>query len=175
ANSEYTVQIYNGKDFCLFGAIHNNDNKKLTELLENGANPNFQDKNGNNVFLTAIAYGKCDIIKTLIKYGANINTKNTDGASIIYMAILGVEYGDDENIVQLLVDAGVDIKSPSTNFKTPLDYTINELNNIYEENKKQGLEKVKRILSNKEIDSVLNSSDGNTGIVTKKDLEDFLN
>jgi len=52
----------------------------INTLLEAGADPNFQDRDGNTALIDAIEFNQtADVIEALLKKGANINLKNKKG------------------------------------------------------------------------------------------------
>ncbi len=58
-------------------------------LLENGANINQQDSQGNTALHIAAARGNCHIIKMLLDHGADAEIENHQGCSAKYLAIIG--------------------------------------------------------------------------------------
>ena len=61
------------------------------ELLHNGENVHYVDKDGNTSLMIASHYGHLDKVKELLLYGANINLKNNYGiSSLIYAAENGI-------------------------------------------------------------------------------------
>lgn len=55
-------------------------------LLDNGANPTLGDKRGLTVLHYAARFGFIDIVKLLIKYGADINLRDNNGFNAAYWA-----------------------------------------------------------------------------------------
>ena len=53
-----------------------NSNKVIKFLLENGANPNLQDKNGETALHGATFFLNVQNIQTLLNYGADLTIKN---------------------------------------------------------------------------------------------------
>ncbi|RXJ87893.1 ankyrin repeat domain-containing protein [Arcobacter sp. CECT 8985] len=67
--------------------INENENYKsvLEEILLNGeVNLTMLNSEGNPYFFDAVEHGNIDLVKMLVKYGADINQKNKDGYNIIY-------------------------------------------------------------------------------------------
>lgn len=67
--------------------INENENYKsvLEEILLNGeVNLTMLNSEGNPYFFDAVEHGNIDLVKMLVKYGADINLKNKDGYNIIY-------------------------------------------------------------------------------------------
>lgn len=85
------------------------DEKKLEYLLKAGANPNFQErKHHASAMYFAVHNQKPRLLKLLLKYGGNPSLSGWGGGgdeSILQIAAL---HGDEE-IINILVDAGADI------------------------------------------------------------------
>lgn len=67
--------------------IDENENYKsvLEEILLNGeVNLNMLNSEGNPYFFDAVEHRNFDLVKMLVKYGADINQKNKDGYNIVY-------------------------------------------------------------------------------------------
>ena len=89
-------------------------------LLENGANINTKDNDGNTVLYYNIYYdhyGKEErlenakkIFNLLIKYGADVNTKDNYGGSLLNMAY-SLEGLTNREMFKLLVENGFDLES----------------------------------------------------------------
>jgi hypothetical protein len=59
------------------------DNPKLFELLlKNGANPNLQNRIGSTISMIAIRDGKENLVKLLIKYGADLSIRDIYGKNV---------------------------------------------------------------------------------------------
>ena len=64
--------------------------------------------------------------KTLIELGANINHKDSEGTSLIHYAV----FSENERIVELLINSGVDLKIKDQYGLTPLVYSLKGKNKI---------------------------------------------
>eukprot|EP01018_Ginkgo_biloba_P000273 Gb_37804 [translate_table: standard] len=65
-------------------------NAKLMEyLLKTRRDPNEPDYNGRTALHIAAAKGHTHCVKTLLEYGANVNSRNLDGSVPLWEAILG--------------------------------------------------------------------------------------
>ncbi|WP_338967567.1 ankyrin repeat domain-containing protein [Spiroplasma endosymbiont of Lonchoptera lutea] len=85
-------------------------------LLENGANINLQNNNGNNALITAVENGHTDIVKLLLKNGADINHQNKFGITPL---ITAATYGELD-IMKLLLEKGANINHQNKFGITPL-------------------------------------------------------
>ena len=109
----------------------------LMFLLENiGENINYRNENGGN---TALHYICCSqrksvaIMRTLLKYGANPNIKNSNGNTPLHMC----SNRRLTNLIQLLIEYRADVNIQNNFGETPLHYTcfyfcrnINETHSI---------------------------------------------
>lgn len=85
-------------------------------LLENGANPNEADKNGDTVLHRASSKGNLEMVQLLLKNKANPHQTNNEGHIPLHRAVAG---GNLE-IVQLLLENGADIHYKTKKGVTPL-------------------------------------------------------
>jgi ankyrin repeat protein len=82
-NDNYTINITTNVNILLKDAIIKNNIKRVNYLLQNGANPNTQDKNGNTVLMIASSNCNTECIKLLLQAGANPYLKNNFDTSVI--------------------------------------------------------------------------------------------
>ncbi|TCZ75419.1 hypothetical protein E0485_17620 [Paenibacillus albiflavus] len=87
----------------LRNAIVTNQAVKVKELLAQGVNPNYSDKNKNSLMEWAIT--RPELMKLLLNAGANPNTITPSGDSILELAVKFAE----PQIVELLIEAKADI------------------------------------------------------------------
>ncbi|MCL2860331.1 MAG: ankyrin repeat domain-containing protein [Oscillospiraceae bacterium] len=102
-------------------SIEQNDMSKLDTLLSNGANPNVDITYfGNQDTPLGVAYakGNMEAIKKLLDAGANPNTVDKNGNSLL---LIGLEWDTNEESnnyiarAKLLIDYGADVKVKSKN------------------------------------------------------------
>jgi ankyrin repeat protein len=104
----------------LFDACCDGNREKVEELLKSRANPNFKNKYGVPcIFICK----NLSIIKLLLKHGADINTTNSDGQNALYSYI---NEKDSTEVVQFLVDKGIDVNCQSKIYCPPLDTCASE-------------------------------------------------
>ncbi len=99
-----TVKIDASEEFSLqlLDAAKNWDLESVENAIKNGADINFQNKDGNTALMYAAKVGHEDIVALLINKGANLNLKNDYRFTSLMFAVLS----GHENIVTLLVQAG---------------------------------------------------------------------
>ncbi|GFT65912.1 hypothetical protein NPIL_166011, partial [Nephila pilipes] len=92
-------------------------------LLENGANANLADiKNRNSVEL-AVAHGKVEVVKLLLKEkNVHINDKGNDGFSLLHIAA----QAGNLNIVTYLINQGADVNSQNDAGSKPIHIATRE-------------------------------------------------
>ncbi len=86
----------------LFKAVKEGNSNKVREVLNNGANINYQDKHSNTALMYAISKGHIEIVRLLLENGANVNYQTYNG----YTALRIASVDDYIEIVRLLLEAG---------------------------------------------------------------------
>lgn len=94
-------------------------------LLENGANINLKNNDGNSA-LHYLVRDKIENVELLLKYDADVNIVNNDNETPILTAVL---YGGKQEVIELLIRYKADINIANNSGKTPLFYAI-EKNNL---------------------------------------------
>lgn len=94
-------------------------------LLDKGANPNIAS---NNDFKVAPIHSACaishfEITELLIKYGADVNAKQSRGVTPLH----STAHNGQTSLSKLLIDNGADINAKTDNGQTPL-FMANEKN-----------------------------------------------
>ncbi|HSW76650.1 MAG TPA: ankyrin repeat domain-containing protein [Candidatus Saccharimonadales bacterium] len=108
-------------------------------LLENGLNPNFHDMTMNSPMFTplhlAALYGQLEIVKLLLKHGANKDAVNLHNDTPLHSVIVGVyphcniSTFDRIKIVRLLLELGANKEITNEHGLTPLGKAVN-CNNV---------------------------------------------
>ncbi|KAL2236942.1 UNVERIFIED_CONTAM: Potassium channel AKT1 [Sesamum indicum] len=83
------------------------DDLLLHHLLRRGLDPNELDNNGRNALHLAASKGFLECVLLLLDYGANPNTKDSEGNVPLWDAILGKH----EAVIRVLVDNGATLSS----------------------------------------------------------------
>ncbi len=103
-NIQYKALIY---------AIYNGHKEIVQFLLDKGIDPNMADKENNLTALMRVAITKserqADIVKLLLKAGADVNFKDDEGKTALWYA---TKNGDKNGIVPLLEEAGAIFDKP---------------------------------------------------------------
>lgn len=67
-------------------ACISNDRERVINLIQKGVNVNSRDQNGDTPLHLAVYYNNVEVVKILIRYGANPRIKNRQGFSSIDIA-----------------------------------------------------------------------------------------
>lgn len=102
-------------------AVGNNDIQKAQEFINHGADVNFHDQYECTPLYYAIQCNHPEMVKLLLDYGADVNSKNSYYGSTMLHYALHYNYPE---IVKLLLDYGADINCRNRYGYPPLHYTI---------------------------------------------------
>jgi ankyrin repeat protein len=83
--------------------------EKVKSLLDQGADPNLKNSNGDTALLLAIRwrhgeYVRTDIVQSLLDHGADINIQDKHG----FTALIEASRGGGGTVIKLLLDYGAD-------------------------------------------------------------------
>lgn len=85
-------------------------------LLENGADPNAATDAMIYPLLTAIRWGRSELVSLLIQHKASVTVCNTDGQTALHLAMLE----GNAHIVRELINAGANINARDARGETPI-------------------------------------------------------
>ena len=91
-------------------------------LIENGADIEAKNRDGETALFEAVKYGKKEIVEMLIENGVDINVKNRDGETALFDAVLC----EKNEIVKLIVESGADINVKNKYGKIAINYTADD-------------------------------------------------
>src|SRR5262245_46224024 len=98
----------------LVTAIRNGDVRVVRKLLDNGADVNARDAEGNTPLILASFYASPECLELLIEKGADVNAANKAGATPLIRA------ATDYEKTRLLVAGGANVRVRTTFGNTPL-------------------------------------------------------
>jgi len=101
-------------------AIAEGNEKVLSLMLQNGADPNALDGGERVPLLLAAGIEDSSIIKLLVEYGADLESRSKDGLSALHVAALE---GSSE-VCEFLVEEGMDVNATDKKNWTPLHYAV---------------------------------------------------
>ena len=92
----------------LMNAIMENDDRVCYILLESGANPNAQDKDGWTPLMYACRYAQTStVIKLLFEYGAKLDAKSNYQVSVLQIA---AAYSKNRKVLATVLEQAVNLK-----------------------------------------------------------------
>ena len=98
----------------IFAAVKNNDLNHVRSLLDQGADPNSYDEDGDHLLMYAALYASADCMQLLIEKGSNVNAKNKFDETALMWAV------HDLAKMKLLIERGADINARAKSGNTPL-------------------------------------------------------
>lgn len=108
----------------LHRAIHANDTNLFNELLEAGANPNLANTQEFTPLMMAVSEGNTYMIRYLLEKGAAINAFNEYGNTALHEAIMHSYHGYQEEVIQILLNAGANLEIENNERLTPWLYAV---------------------------------------------------
>ncbi len=90
--------------------------EEITELLKKGADANAKSKNSMTALMTAVIWGKLDVVKCLAEHGADLEVKDGYGQTALMKAAM-CGYLDK---VKYLVEQGADLEAKDEDGQTAL-------------------------------------------------------
>lgn len=99
-------------------AVRTNNMTKLMNLIEKGADINWQDSrvDGVTALHEASQKGNIEIVKYLLQEGSNVHLQNYNGFTALHVAA----YTGENEIVRTLIAAGADVNAQAKDNVTPL-------------------------------------------------------
>ncbi|XP_051169365.1 putative ankyrin repeat protein RF_0381 isoform X2 [Leptopilina boulardi] len=98
--------------------------EKIKFLIEMGADIEVSEENYNGNELTpmqrACEAGRMDIVELLVSCGADVNSRNNEGMTMIHHAVLGMNL----DIVEFLLQRGLDVNALDHFNRTPLYHLV---------------------------------------------------
>jgi len=98
----------------IFAAVKNNDSKELKTLLDQGADPNSYDEDGDHLLMYAALYSSVACMELLVEKGCNVNAKNSLDETALMWAVHDLEK------MKLLLQHGADVNARAKTGNTPL-------------------------------------------------------
>ena len=98
----------------ILSAVRNNDLKDVRSLLDQGADPNSYDEDGDHLLMLAALYSSADCMQLLIEKGSNVNAKNKIDETALMWAV------PDLAKMKLLIERGADVNTKAKSGNTPL-------------------------------------------------------
>jgi hypothetical protein len=93
------------------------DAERIKKLLEEGADPNIRDGDGNTPLHFTASKGCAEVARLLLRHGADPNAQDKTGETPLHVAA----YWGRVDVVRLLLEHGADPSIRNRDGKTPLD------------------------------------------------------
>ncbi|CAB4396890.1 ankyrin [Rhizophagus irregularis] len=100
-------------------AAANGDIQRVTELIRSGLSPNSKDSNGYTPLAAAASYNHFDLIEFLISEGADVNIRDNDNDTPLYVA-------ENVEVARKLLSHGADPFVKNSEGKTPAQVAYEE-------------------------------------------------
>jgi ankyrin repeat protein len=99
------------------------DIERVKELASHGADLEAYNENGNTPLHLAIENAGCEVVRTLLELGADVNRRTRDGfwTPLIHAvevesdAAIQLQKPADNRVIQLLLEYGASVKQRATN------------------------------------------------------------
>lgn len=115
----YTFGGFVAQTTPLGAAIGNGDFKTAELLIQQGADVNTPDSNGQTPMMIGALYGCVARVGFLLDHGADMNKQNQSGQTALNSSMWG---SDNNPVTALLVKAGAKLDIPDNDGALPLDY-----------------------------------------------------
>ncbi len=109
---------------ALHVAIKMGDLKIAKILLENGADINFQDNNGNTPLILAIKKKDLELVSFVVLQGADVNLANNEGITPLHQGA----FSGNEKVVDFLLKAKADPHLKNNDGMSAYDFAIAKKN-----------------------------------------------
>ncbi|HWN89043.1 MAG TPA: ankyrin repeat domain-containing protein, partial [Chitinophagaceae bacterium] len=98
----------------IFEAVKNNNIKEVKSLLDQKADPNSVDEDGDHLLMYAALYSSVECMQLLIEKGSNVNAKNNLDETALMWSV------HDPAKMKLLIQHGADVNAKAKTGNTPL-------------------------------------------------------
>ena len=91
--------------------------RKIRQILDNGTEVDTKDQEGRTPLYLATAYGRYEVVKILLKYGAKVDGQNYEPG---VTALFGAIQNNRIKIAKILIKNGADVNAKAKDGSTPL-------------------------------------------------------
>ena len=120
SGGDVNVAVGFGGDIPLLAAVRLGDQELAALLIENGADVNFVDRNGNTP-LHRSTWTSVSLTGLLIDHGADVNAENSFGDTPLHIAAGRV---DSEQLIELLIENNANVNARNHLGFTPLHHAV---------------------------------------------------
>ena len=106
-----------------FTEIAIGDINSVKKYIEDGFDVNRVNNHGHQVLMIAAHQGHIDIVKLLIKHGANVNAKHKISGNT---ALIGAVFQGQKEMIKYLIEAGANLDEKNNQDQTALQMAISQ-------------------------------------------------
>ncbi len=111
-----------------FRAIDHGDKKSVALYLEAGMDPNTKGNWDTSALAKAAESNQAEVAQLLVNSGADLNARNRDDRSPVYMAVNSGSIDRGAKVLDVLIKAGADLKTPYKHGQTLLHLAVSSDN-----------------------------------------------
>ena len=119
---DYNIKLFKDYYKYLWHYCQNGDHSSLIKIIHNIPDINLSNSKNWNAIIIATYNGHCNIVKTLIKFGANLNSTNKNGTTLLMYALSNFQHSKDSTIFKFLLESGCNSLLKDNYKKTLKDY-----------------------------------------------------
>jgi methionyl-tRNA formyltransferase len=124
STADYDIKLFKDYYKLFWGYCENGDYKNLSLIINKIPNINLQNKKNWNAIIIATYNGQLTIVKKLIEFGADINSTNKNGTTLLMYALNYYQRTQDSGIFKFLLESGSNSSYKDKNGKNLKDYII---------------------------------------------------
>jgi methionyl-tRNA formyltransferase len=121
---DFNIKLFKDYYKLFWEYCKNGDHLNLIPLINKIPNVNLVNEKNWNAIIIATYNGHLNIVKSLIEFGSDINSKNKNGTTLVMYAFSYFLRTQDSKIFEFLLELGSNSTSKDKNGKTLKDYII---------------------------------------------------
>jgi methionyl-tRNA formyltransferase len=121
---DYDIKLYKDYYNMLWKSCENGDYRKFEYSVKKVSNVNLKNMQSWSPIIIATYNGHLNIVERLIEFGADINSKNKNGTTLLMYALSYFKRTQDSKIFELLISSGSNSTDRDKNGKTLKEYII---------------------------------------------------
>ena len=121
---DYNIKLFKDYYKLFWSYCENGDYENLSSIIHKIPNINLPNVKNWTAIIIATYNGHLNIVKSLTKFGADINSTNKNGTTLLMYALSYFQRTQDSEIFEFLLESGSDSNSKDKNNKSLKDYII---------------------------------------------------